>query len=95
MPKRYFHEIWLSPDEDGQLLPSCIPLGPSGDAARNMNEPGSECVWIFWAMSHSEAMQVYYDFLDFGEYRSEFPADLEPYADAWLAEQRAYLSTLK
>lgn len=40
MPKRYLHEIWLSPDEDGQLLPSCIPLGPSGDAARNMNEPG-------------------------------------------------------
>ncbi|MFS2072447.1 hypothetical protein ACEN9D_27205 [Pseudomonas sp. CT11-2] len=95
MPNRYYHEIWLCPDENGQQLPSCISLGPSGDAARNLNESGSECIWIFWATSHIEAMQIYYDFLDFGTYRTEFPEDSEPYPDAWIAEQHAYLSAHK
>jgi hypothetical protein len=95
LPKRYYHEIWLSPDEDGQLLPSCISLGPTGDAARNLNESGSECVWVFWAMSPIDAMQIYYDFLDFGTYRTEFPEDSELYPDAWITEQHAYLSVLK
>lgn len=94
MHNRYYHEIWLSPDEDGHLLPSCISVGPTGDAARNLNEPGSECVWVFWATSHVEAMRIYYGLLDFGTYRSECPEDSEPYPVAWIAEQKAYLSAL-
>jgi hypothetical protein len=95
MPNQYHQEIWLSPDESGQQHPSCISLGPTGDAARSLNEPGSKCVWVFWAVSHVEAMQIYYDFLDFGVYRSEFPEDSQPYPDAWIAAQQAYLSALK
>jgi hypothetical protein len=95
MPNHYYHEIWLSPDEDGELLPSCIPLGPAGDAARSVSEPGSECVWIFWAMSHIEAMQIYYEFMDFGTYQTEFREDSMPFPNAWISEQLAFLSTLR
>lgn len=95
MHNRYYHEIWLSSDEDGQQHPSCISFGPTGNAARNLNEPDSKCVWVFWAMSHVEAMRIYYDFLDFGTYRTELPEDFEPYPDAWIKEQQLYLSSLK
>jgi hypothetical protein len=60
-----------------------------------LNEPGSECVWVFWAMSRVEATQIYYDFLDFGTYRSEFQEDSKPYPDSWIAEQQVFLSELK
>lgn len=38
----YLHEVWLRPDEYGNLLPACIPSGPDGDAARALNEPESD-----------------------------------------------------
>ncbi len=54
----YIHEIWLCPDEDGELLPTCIHFGPAGNSARELNELGSFCAWLFFANSHFEAMQI-------------------------------------
>lgn len=44
----YLHEVWLCPDEFGNALPACIAHGPDGDAARALNEPGSDWIWTFW-----------------------------------------------
>lgn len=55
----YLHEVWYCPDGRGNCLPACIPHGPAGDAARSLNEPGSEWVWTFWASSHIQAMNIW------------------------------------
>jgi hypothetical protein len=28
----YIHEIWLCPNEDGELLPTCVYFGPAGNS---------------------------------------------------------------
>src|SRR6185312_13177789 len=86
----YLHEVWLCPDGHGNALPACIPYGPDGEAARALNEPGSEWVWTFWASSHAEAMSIYYDFIGYGKYSPQYDDDLLLYlrVDGWLVRQR-------
>jgi hypothetical protein len=93
-PPGYLHEIWMRPDEHGQLLPACLPFGPAGDGARALNEPGSSCVFVFWANSYFEAMTFYYSFLGFGTYTTNEEWDYKPYPQDWLEEQRGYINAL-
>jgi len=90
----FIHEIWLCPSDDGELLPSCIPFGPAGSSARELNEPGSVCIWLFFANSHFEAMQIYYQFNDLGEYTTSEQQDHQPYPESWYIEQQYYLCGL-
>jgi len=87
----YIHEVWLCPSDDGSLLPSCIDFGPAGNPARELNAPGSVCVWLFFANSHFEAMQIYYQFCGFGEYTTSEQQDHQPYPESWCLEQQKYL----
>lgn len=90
----YIHEIWLCPNEDGDLLPACIHFGPAGNAARELNERGSVCVWLFFANSHYEAMRIYYEFCEFGAYTTSEDSDHQPYPESWYREQQNYLCNL-
>lgn len=87
----YLHEVWLCPDEYGNLLPACIPSGPDGDAARALNEPESKWVWTFWAHSHAETMRVYYEFVGYGVYAVQNDVDYQPYSPDVCERQMAYL----
>ena len=91
----YLHEIWLSPQEDGQLLESCIPFGPSGDGARALQEDGSYCILFFWANSHFEAMTYYYQFFGRGRYSTNEEWDHTTYPLAWVEEQRNFINRLQ
>lgn len=86
MTRGVLHEVWQC--NDG---PSCIHFGPAGDAARAMHlNDGGRCVWMFWAKSHYEAMQMYYEFVGYGKYNTDHPADYEAYPDSWIYEQEIY-----
>lgn len=87
----YLHDVWLCPDDFGNRLPACIPHGPDGDAARSLNEPGSEWVWTFWASSHADAMSIYYSFVGYGKYLPSVE-DLLPYSQAMCERQAEYLT---
>ena len=93
-PLGYLHEIWMCPDETGQLLPACIPFGPSGDRARELLEPGSECVWVFWSNTNYETMRIYYEFVGYGAYVTDEEWRNERYPDEWCEEQLQYLRNL-
>ena len=61
-----------NPDAAGDWLPSCVPAGPDGSPVRELSEEvfgQGHCVWVFWAGSHEEAMNIYYDFRDLGVFR--------------------------
>jgi len=88
LSRGYLHEVRVHLDG----LESCQALGPAGDAARRLIGE-STCVWVFWARCHLEAMNVYYDFLGRGAYKSDEPGDREDYPLAWHVEQEAYLVT--
>ena len=87
----YLHEVWYCPDGRGNYLPACIPHGPDGDAARSLNEPGSEWVWTFWASSHIQAMNIYYEFVGYGKYSARYDDDLLPYSQAMYERHAACL----
>mgnify|MGYP007009307753 CR=1 FL=1 len=91
---QFLLEIWMCPQEDGEVLPSCVPLGPAGDRARELNEPGSVCVLVFWARSHFDAMNFYNEFLGLGPYSTEHQQDHHEYPSEWLEKQRQYLLAL-
>ena len=82
------HEIWLDPDEEGQLLPACILAGPMGDDARRLLGPEAKLHSTFEAWSHFEAMTIYYRIFDRGAYQTDQEWDRQPYPDAWLDVQR-------
>lgn len=87
----YLHEIWMCPDERGNSLPACIPHGPDGEAARALNEPGSEWVWTFWTRSHAETMTLYYEFVCYGKYAVKSDAEHQPYSRAACERQLTHL----
>jgi len=69
------HEIW----EDPEGLTTLCPADETGDGARNLLEPSSKLIHCFYAESHFEAMQIYYKFMDWGTYTTEFEIDKQPY----------------
>ncbi|CAN7327773.1 hypothetical protein LJR084_007277 [Variovorax sp. LjRoot84] len=61
-----------NPDVAGDWLPSCVPAGPDGNPARELSAEifgQGHCVWVFWADSHEEAMNIYYQFQGWGARR--------------------------
>lgn len=77
------HEVWRQPDGRTML----VLFGTMGDDARKILAPESQLLHTFSAGSHVEAMQTYYDLLDWGTYTTEFEQDYEPYPAEWAATQ--------
>ncbi|MDQ0572312.1 hypothetical protein QFZ42_004146 [Variovorax paradoxus] len=73
-PSGDLYEIWMHPNPDvaGDWLPSCVPAGPDGNPVRELSEKifgRGHCVWVFWADSHEETMNIYYTFQGWGTHR--------------------------
>ncbi|CAK9888740.1 hypothetical protein PS652_01569 [Pseudomonas fluorescens] len=64
------HELWMEPDD----CQTFCQAGPGGDSARALLGPEARLVWVVDAESHFDAMSQYYAYMDWGEYRSDFPA---------------------
>jgi hypothetical protein len=77
------HELWK--DAGGQTF--CF-AGPLGDQARSMLDSDAVLIWSVEAESHYEAMTKYYEFMDWGVYRTEFEEDKQPYSPEWTSTQR-------
>jgi hypothetical protein len=71
------HELWV--DRNG-LDTFCL-AGPMGDGARALLERPAELVWSVEAGSHFEAMTLYYEFRNRGEYTSDQAWDFVSYKD--------------
>ena len=65
------HELWIE-EEDSQTF--CL-AGPDGDSARNLLDPGAKLIWACEASSHFEAMTKYYEYMRWGEYKSDYPEE--------------------
>jgi hypothetical protein len=69
------HEIWESPEG---LTALCL-TDNRGDECRKLLDPGSKLINSFYAESPYEAMTIYYKFMNWGIYNTEFEIDKEPY----------------
>jgi hypothetical protein len=67
--------VWQ--DEEG-LTALCL-ADEGGEDFRQVIEPGSKLIYEFYANSHFEAMTIYYKFMDWGIYTTEFEVDKQPY----------------
>ncbi len=70
----YLHEVWI--DKEG-LTTVCL-ANHSGDKCRSLLEPGSELIYTYYATGHYESMTIYYQFMNWGEYTTEFEVDKQP-----------------
>jgi hypothetical protein len=86
------HELWEYTEDGGTLCTFCH-AGPRGDGARRTLPPDAGLVWSVWAGSHFEAMTLYYEHQDWGRYTTDHASDHEPYPEAWVIEQRNYLTS--
>ncbi len=77
------HELWK--EENGYTF--CL-AGSMGDGARAMVESGAELIWTVDADSYFEAMTKYYEFMDWGEYKTAFEQDKETYPEEWIKTQQ-------
>ena len=77
------HELWK--EKNGFTF--CFS-GPLGDGARATRDSVAELIWTVEANSHFEAMTKYYEFMDWGEYTTEFEQDKLPYPDEWIKTQK-------
>jgi hypothetical protein len=64
-------DIWNNKEGLSQLAAA----GSLGVEERSIREDDSEIVHSFWAETRMEAMQKYYDFLDYGIYESHNEED--------------------
>jgi hypothetical protein len=69
------HEVW----EDSEGLTTLCLSDERGDDCRKLLDPKSILKHSFYAESHFEAMQIYYKFMNWEEYMTEFEIDKEPY----------------
>mgnify|MGYP003678974481 CR=1 FL=1 len=53
--------------------------GELGAESRTLLEPNSKIVHSFYAESHFEAKTIYYEYMDWGVYETEFEVDKESY----------------
>jgi hypothetical protein len=75
------HELWQ--DDEGQSN-ICL-AGPRGEGARKLAGSNAKLIWTTEAGSHFDAMTAYYDFMDWGTYRTDQPWDLNPILTTGLA----------
>lgn len=85
------HEIWLEPDENGQMLPGLCLCGPMGDAFRALLDESAIKISEIKGRSHFETMVRYHEFLGCEAYTSHHPEDFEPYPEEWLHIQYNFL----
>ena len=64
-------DIWHNPEGLSQLAAS----GSLGEEERSIREDDAEIVHSFCAETRMEAMQKYYDYLDYGTYESHDEED--------------------
>ncbi|GET34638.1 hypothetical protein PbJCM13498_35010 [Prolixibacter bellariivorans] len=69
------HEVW----QDREGLTTLCLADERGDDCRKSLESGSKIIHEFYANSHFEAMTIYYKFMDWGIYTTEFEIDKQPY----------------
>lgn len=69
------HELWLESDDEQTF---CLS-GPSGDSVRKTLSPKANLVWTCEADSYFDAMTQYYQYMNWGEYKTDFPEDKKPY----------------
>ena len=63
------HELWI---ENVGCQTFCLSV-PHGNGARSLLDPSAKLVWTCEASSYFEAMTKYYQFMQWGEYKSDFP----------------------
>jgi hypothetical protein len=68
-------DIWKNKEGLTALLFS----GDLGQEGRTTLEQDYEIIHSFYADSHFDAMTKYYEFMDWGQYETEFEIDKEPY----------------
>ena len=78
------HELWIDPEGLGTF---CL-AGLRGEAVRKLLPVGSKLTWTIEAVSHFEAMSKYYNYMGWGEYKTDQAWDFEPYPDDWLEAQQ-------
>nr|WP_314489668.1 hypothetical protein [uncultured Pseudomonas sp.] len=72
------HELWQEPDGCQTF---CL-AGTCGERARALMQPGAKLIWEVEAESYFEAMTLYYAYMQWGEYLSDFPEqDMIPYKE--------------
>jgi len=69
------HDIWKNKEGLTALLFS----GDLGQQGRTALEEDYEIIHSFYADSHFDAMTKYYEFMDWGQYQTEFEVDKKPY----------------
>ncbi len=89
MSSNLVHEMWR--DKEGMTV-VCL-AGPAGDDARSLFEQDAELAWVFEASSHYQAMTMYYQRMDWGEYTSDHEQDYNPYPEQWVEAQQRTAST--
>lgn len=77
------HELW---EEDGGAQLTFCFAGPRGEGARKSLGPDARLIWAVEADSHFEAMTLYYGFMDWGEYKTDYEEDKQPYPEEWAQE---------
>ncbi|MEI5678925.1 MULTISPECIES: hypothetical protein [unclassified Mesorhizobium] len=87
------HEIWLDPTSDGQFLPGLCQAGPVGDDFRRRLEPEAKFAGTIEGFSHFDVMSKYYKSNGWGEYRTEFKKDYEPFPEEWVRIQQRFLAS--
>lgn len=75
MQKGLKHQVWR--DEEG-LTGVCF-ANSKGDDFRNIIAKDSKLVYAFYASSHFEAMKIYYEYMNWGEYQIVDEQDKELY----------------
>ena len=78
MEIKILHEVWA--DEDG-LTTLCL-ADERGNDCRALMKPQSKIIHTFYAGNHYEAMTIYYEYMDFGTYTTDFAIDKEPYSNS-------------
>jgi hypothetical protein len=71
------HEVW----QDTEGLTGLYRADKRGDEKCAQPEKDSKLVHSFYASSHFEAMTIYYRFMGWGSYRTDFETDKEPYPE--------------
>jgi len=70
------HELWIESDQEQTF---CL-AGPEGDAARALLASNAKLAWTVEAANHFDAMTRYYEYMGWGEYKTDFPEiDKRPY----------------
>jgi hypothetical protein len=80
MPKGQMKQFELWRAEGNSIALTVCEIGPEGEACRNLLEPNAEIIWTFEGYSHIDTMQKYYDYMDWGIYKTDWPElDSLPY----------------